>query len=80
MSNTSMSAKTLNNTPFPSITGLLASGPMSPRPNTAVPLLMTATKLPLAVYLYTSCGASAMAMQGSATPGLYAKLRSRCVL
>ena len=70
MSNTSMSAKTLNSTPFPSITGLLASGPMSPNPRTAVPLLITATKLPLAVYVYTSWGFSEMAMQGSATPGL----------
>ena len=45
----SMSAKTLNNTPFPSITGLEASGPILPRPNTAVPLLITATRFPFVV-------------------------------
>ena len=50
ISNTSMSAKTLNNTALPSITGLLASGPISPKPRTAVPLVTTATKLPFAVY------------------------------
>ena len=41
MSNTSMPANFLNSTPLPSITGLAASGPMSPRPSTAVPLVMT---------------------------------------
>ena len=49
MSKTSISAYILNNSPLPSITGFDASGPMSPRPNTAVPLLITATRLPLAV-------------------------------
>ena len=51
MSKTSMSANILNRTPFPSITGLEANGPMSPKPRTAVPLEITATKFPLAVYL-----------------------------
>ena len=51
ISKTSISAKILNNKPFPSITGLDASGPKSPSPKTAVPLDMTATKFPLAVYL-----------------------------
>ena len=51
MSNTSMSANILNNTPLPSITGFPASGPISPNPSTAVPLLITATRFPLAVYL-----------------------------
>ncbi len=51
MSNTSMSAKILNKSPLPSITGLPACAPISPSPNTAVPLLITATKFPLAVYL-----------------------------
>ncbi len=50
MSNTSMSAKRLKRTPLPSMTGLPASGPMSPRPRTAVPFEMTATRLPLLVY------------------------------
>ena len=46
-----MSAKILKSTPFPSITGLEASGPMSPNPKTAVPFVITATKFPFAVYL-----------------------------
>ena len=46
-----MSANILNNKAFPSITGLDASGPISPRPKTAVPLVITATKFPLEVYL-----------------------------
>ncbi len=50
-SNTSMSANALNSTPLPSITGLPASGPMLPRPSTAVPFDTTATRLPRAVYL-----------------------------
>ena len=51
ISNTSMSANILNNRPFPSITGLPESAPISPKPSTAVPLEMTATRLLLAVYL-----------------------------
>ena len=39
----------LNSTALPSITGRAASGPMSPRPSTAVPLDTTATILPLQV-------------------------------
>ena len=50
ISKTSISAKILNNNPFPSITGLDASGPISPKPRTAVPLVITATKLLFAVY------------------------------
>jgi hypothetical protein len=50
MSKTSMPANFLNSTALPSITGLAASGPMLPRPSTAVPLLMTATRLARAVY------------------------------
>jgi hypothetical protein len=48
---TSISAKILNNNALPSITGFEASGPISPSPKTAVPFVITATKLPLAVYL-----------------------------
>ena len=70
MSNTSISANTLNSRPLPSITGLPASGPISPKPKTAVPLEITATRLPFPVYLYTSSGFLLMAKQGSATPGL----------
>ena len=51
ISKLSMPAYFLNSTAFPSITGLEASGPMSPNPNTAVPLVITATRLPLEVYL-----------------------------
>ena len=51
ISNTSISAKVLSSKPLPSITGLLASGPMLPSPNTAVPLEITATKFALEVYL-----------------------------
>ena len=39
----------LNSTALPSITGKAASGPMLPRPSTAVPLETTATMLPLKV-------------------------------
>ena len=46
MSNTSMPANFLNKTALPSITGLEARGPMSPKPSTAVPLVITATRLP----------------------------------
>ena len=51
ISKTSISANILNNKAFPSITGFEASGPISPSPKTAVPLVITATKLPFAVYL-----------------------------
>ena len=49
MSKTSMPANFLNRTPFPSITGFPASGPMFPRPKIAVPFVMTATRFPLFV-------------------------------
>jgi hypothetical protein len=42
-------ANFLNSTALPSITGLAASGPMAPRPSTAVPLVMTPTRLARAV-------------------------------
>ena len=51
ISKTSISAKRLNNIALPSMTGLLANAPMLPKPSTAVPSVMTATKLPLLVYL-----------------------------
>ena len=37
--------------------------------NAAVPLEMTATRLPFAVYLYASCGFFSISRHGSATPG-----------
>ncbi len=69
MSNTSMPANFWNRMPLPSITGLAASGPMLPRPSTAVPLLITATRLPRAVYCATLAGSAAISRQGAATPG-----------
>ena len=51
ISKTSISANILNNNAFPSITGFEASGPISPSPKTAVPLVITATRFPLEVYL-----------------------------
>ena len=53
----------------PSITGFPASGPTSPNPNTAVPLLKTPIRLPLSVYLYTSSGSFSISKLGYATPG-----------
>ena len=49
ISKTSIFANFLNRTALPSITGLEASGPIFPRPKTAVPLVITPTKLPRAV-------------------------------
>ena len=45
----SISAKRLNNTAFPSITGLEAKAPNLPNPKTAVPFEIIATILPFAV-------------------------------
>ena len=75
----SISAKILKSKLLPSITGLDASGPILPSPKTAVPLEIIATTFPLEVYLYTSSLFFSMAKQGSATPGEYAKAKSRCV-
>ena len=49
MGKASTPAKALNSSALPSITGRPALGPMSPRPSTAVPLVTTATMLPLQV-------------------------------
>ncbi len=46
MSKQSMLANFLKRTALPSITGFDASAPMLPRPRTAVPFEMTATRLP----------------------------------
>ena len=51
ISKTSISAKILNKTALPSMTGFEASAPIFPKPKTAVPFEITATKLPFAVYL-----------------------------
>ena len=69
MSKTSMPANFLNSTALPSITGLAASGPIAPSPSTAVPLVMTATRLLRAVRLEASPGSAAIASHAAATPG-----------
>ena len=56
MSKQSMPANFLNRTALPSMTGLAASGPIAPRPSTAVPLVTTPTRLPRAVRLRASAG------------------------
>jgi hypothetical protein len=75
-SNTSISANFLNRHALPSITGLPAAGPMSPRPSTAVPLEITATRFARAVYSHDMSSSFAISRHGSATPGVYARLRS----
>ena len=72
----SISANSLNSTALPSITGIAASAPILPRPSTAEPSLMTATVLPLEVYLYTSSLLFLISRQGCATPGVYASASS----
>ena len=42
-------ANFLKSSALPSMTGIAAAGPMSPRPSTAVPSLTTATVLPTQV-------------------------------
>ena len=67
-----MLPNSLNNIALPSMTGIAASGPMSPRPSTAVPSLTIATELCLMVSVLALCLSSAMARQTRATPGVYA--------
>ena len=57
--NASTPPNSLNSIAFPSMTGIAASGPMSPSPRTALPSETTATVLRLIVYwkaLSRSCG------------------------
>ena len=51
-------ASSLNSIALPSITGIAASGPMSPRPSTAVPSETTATVWPLIVSVQADSGSS----------------------
>ena len=51
----STSPNALNSTHLPSITGMPASGPMSPRPSTAVPSVTTATGVPAAGQAHSFC-------------------------
>ena len=77
MSKQSMPANFLNSTALPSITGLAASGPIAPRPSTAVPLVTTPIRLPRDVRFDTSAGSRTISSQAAATPGEYASARSR---
>ncbi len=68
--NASTPANSLKSMHLPSITGIAASGPMSPRPSTAVPSETTATVLRLIVYWKALSGSSRIASQTRATPGV----------
>ena len=59
------------------MTGLLANAPILPSPRTAVPLVMTPTKLPLEVYLNALAGSLTISRHAAATPGVYANAKSR---
>ncbi len=61
---------------LPSITGIAASGPMSPSPSTAEPSETTATVLPRIVSAHARSTSCAIAMQTRPTPGVYAIERS----
>jgi hypothetical protein len=66
----SMPPNSLNSIALPSITGIAASGPMSPSPSTAVPSDTTATVFCLMVRFQAASGESAIASQIRATPGV----------
>ena len=68
--NASTPPNSLNSTALPSITGIAASGPMSPRPSTALPSETTATVLRLIVYWKARSRSWAIAVQTRATPGV----------
>ena len=58
------------------MTGMPASGPMSPSPSTRVPSLTTATRFARFVYSYERETSSLMALHGAATPGVYHTAKS----
>ena len=68
--NASTPANSLNKQHLPSITGIAASGPMSPSPSTALPSETTATVLRLIVYWKARSSSSAIARHTRATPGV----------
>ncbi len=70
MGNASTPANSLKSMVLPSIIGIAALGPMSPKPSTAVPSETTATVLRLMLRLKALSGSSAMARQTRATPGV----------
>ncbi len=55
---------------LPSMTGMPATGPMSPRPRMAVPFVTIATVFPMAVYRCARSGSASMTLQTLATPGV----------
>src|SRR5512136_518619 len=61
----------LNRSDLPSMTGMPASGPMSPRPRTLVPSEITPTVFHLLVCTYDRSLSLLIALHGSATPGVY---------
>ena len=63
-------ANSLNSIALPSITGIAASGPMSPRPSTALPSETTATVFFLIVNSNAFARSSAISVQTRATPGV----------
>ena len=52
------------------MTGIEATGPMSPRPRTRVPFVQMATLRPIMVSSRASDGSSAIAVHARATPGV----------
>ncbi len=79
MSNTSMPANFWNSTPLPSMTGFDARAPIGPRPSTAVPFEITATRLARDVYRLAVLGSRTISSHAAATPGEYARDKSFCV-
>ena len=75
-----MPANFLNSTALPSMTGFDASGPMLPRPSTAVPFVTTPTRLLRAVKRAAFSGFSTISSHANATPGEYASARSRWLI
>jgi hypothetical protein len=69
----------LNNAHFHSITGSQASHQIFHKPKTADPSEITATVFAFKVYLYAFSVSLAISLQGSATQGVYAKLKSSFV-
>ena len=74
--NASTPANSLKSRALPSITGSAASGPMLPRPSTAVPSVTMATVFFLIVRSWARARSLAISLQTRATPGVYAIDRS----
>ena len=54
---------------MPSCTGFAAAAPTPPRPGTAVPLVITPTRFPRAVYRYDAAASPAISEAGKVAPG-----------